>query len=214
MDDYYLIVADIVTGFITCVTFVLCLINLYLIRKLEKHNKALAVYVILCFLFDFTNTVLIHFNYSNVGLLPFFNVVELILLGVFLYKMNPYPKMTKIAIGVGVLINIYEWVHYFNTNDYIINKGRVFNAIFFLTILLSILSKDGEESKGVRTLPLIHVMIIYFTICFIQFVLLDFLVNIPHGSIFITWMLYALAGGVLYTMSTYYLWKNMKTLNM
>lgn len=211
MNDYYLVIADAVIGFITCITFMLCLINLVLFKQVNKYCKALSLYIIFCFLFDFSNTVLIYFQYSNVGLLPLFNMVELVLLGTFLHPINPYPKMSKISIGVGVLLHICELVYYFNTNDYILNKGRVFNAILFLTILFSILYRSSNDLK---MLPLIHVMIIYFVICFIQFILLEFLVNIPHDSIFITWMLYALAGGVLYSISTYYLWKNIKTSNM
>lgn len=211
MNDYYLVIADAVIGFITCITFMLCLVNLVLFKQVNKYCKALSLYIIFCFLFDFSNTVLIYFQYPNVGLLPLFNMVELVLLGTFLHPINPYPKMSKISIGVGVLLHICELVYYFNTNDYILNKGRVFNAILFLIILFSILYRSSNDLK---MLPLIHVMIIYFVICFIQFILLEFLVNIPHDSIFITWMLYALAGGVLYSISTYYLWKNIKTSNM
>jgi len=211
MDDYYLVIANILTGTITFVSFILCFINIYFFKNLKNHCKALSLYIIICFLFDFTNTTLIYFNYHNIGLLPLFNITELLLLIYFMFPKNPYSMLNKITVTVGILINLYEFGYYLNTNDYIINKGRIFNALFFLAIILYKLTQEIQDTKY---LQLIYSMLIYFTICFIQFFLLDFLVNIPNDSIFITWMLYAIAGCVLYYFSTYYLWKIIKTSNM
>lgn len=210
MEKYYFISADIVTGMVTFISFILCLLNVHIFKHLKRHFKALALYIIACFLFDITNTVLIHFKYPNIGLLPLFNMVELLLLLFFLHPSTKYSRTIKVFIAIGVLINSYEMSYYLVSNDSIINKGRMFNALIFLGMLLYALTKD---TKDIKSLLLIHIMIMYFSICFIQFLLLNFLVHIPHDSIFVTWILYAIAGGVFYVISTFYLWKNTNILN-
>lgn len=211
MNDYYLIVADIINGIITFITFILCFINIYIFKKLNKYYKALSLYVMICFLFDFSNNILILYNYSNIGLLPLFNIIEVFLLVYFFSIKNIFNNYIKYILLIAVSINLYELVNYSLTTNYILNKGRIFNSLLFIIIILYILAKKIKELKHLK---LFYIMLIYFSISFIQFLLLDFLINIPDDSIFITWIFYAISGGLLYLKATYCLWKNTRILNM
>lgn len=208
MNDYYLIVANIINGIITFITFILCFINIYMFKKLNTRDKALSLYIIICFLFDFSNNILILFHYSNIGLLPLFNIMEVCLLLSFFSIKNIRNTIRKYILIAAVTINVFELVNYLITSNYVLNRGRIFNSLLFITIILYILAKRIKE---LNHLPLFYIMLIYFSICFIQFLLLEFLIKIPDDSIFITWILYAIFGGILYFNATCYLWKNTRT---
>gem|GEM_PF-1292967 len=211
MNEYYLIVADTINGIITSITFILCFINVYIFKKLNKHCKALSLYIISCFLFDFSNNILILFNYYNIGLLPLFNIIEVFLLIYFFLIKNSNDYMIKLILLVAVFINLFEFINYLFTGNYVINIGRVFNSLLFITIILYILAKKKKEINHYK---LFYMMLIYFSVTFIQFLLLEFLIKIPDDSIFITWMMYAIFGVILYLKATYYLWKNTRILHI
>lgn len=211
MNDYYLIIADIINGIITFITLILCFINIYLFKRLNKYYKALSLYIIICFIFDISNNILILCNYSNIGLLPLFNIVEAFLLLHFFSIKNIYNNYLKYVLLVAISINLYELVNYLVTTNYVLNKGRIFNSLLFITIILYILAKKIKELKHLK---LFYIMLIYFSISFIQFLLLDFLIKIPDDSIFITWIFYAISGAILYLKATYCLWKNTRILNI
>lgn len=210
MNDYYFIIADSITGIITMISLILCFINVFFFKKLNKHYKALSLYIILCFFFDFFNNFLIYFSFSNIFLLPIFNIIELFLLLYFFSKKGLTISIITIFIPIGIGINLIEFTNYIISDNYVLNKGRLFNSLLFIVIVLAILAKNINKLK---LLKIFYVILIYFSITFIQFLLLEFLMLIPDNSIFLTWILYALAGVVLYLNITYYLWKSTKVSN-
>ncbi len=119
--------------------------------------------------------------------------------------------MIKLILLVAVFINLFEFINYLFTGNYVINIGRVFNSLLFITIILYILAKKKKEINHYK---LFYMMLIYFSVTFIQFLLLEFLIKIPDDSIFITWMMYAIFGVILYLKATYYLWKNTRILHI
>lgn len=211
MNDYYVIVADTINGIITFISFILCFINVCIFKKLKKHCKALSLYIIICFLFDFSNNLLILFNHYNIGLLPLFNIIEVFLLISFFLIKNSHDNIRKFIFIVAVFINLFEFINYLFTGNYVLNIGRVFNSLLFITIILYILAKKTKELSHFK---LFYIMLIYFSVTFIQFLLLDFLIKIPDDSIYITWVMYAIFGVILYFNATYYLWKNTRILHI
>ncbi|QQU04762.1 hypothetical protein [Myroides odoratus] len=211
MNDYYFIVADRITGIITFITFILCFINVYIFKKLNKHDKALSLYIIFCFLFDFLNYILVQFKLPNIGLLPLFNLTEVVLLLYFFIVKGMSKRMSKITVIIALSVNLFDFSGYLFIDNYILNKGRVFNSLLFITIILYVLA---TKINSLNDLKLFYFMLIYFTISFIQFLLLEFFIFIPDDSIFITWILYAVVGGMFYIKTTHFLWKNMRILNI
>lgn len=210
MNDYYFIVADRITEIITFISFIFCLINVYIFKKLNKHYKALSLYIIFCFLFDFLNYILVQFKFSNIGLLPLFNLMEVILLLYFFTLKGISKRITKITLIIAVAVNLFDFSGYLFIDNYILNKGRIFNSLLFITIVLYVLA---NKLNSLKDLKLFYLMIIYFSICFIQFLLLEFFILIPDDSIFLTWILYAIIGVLFYGNTTYYLWKITRILN-
>lgn len=204
MNDYYLIVADGITGIITFISIFLCFINVCIFKKLNRHYRALSAYIIFCSFFDFLNIILIQFNFPNVGLLPLFNSIELCLILYFFNKKCLNAQIFKLILISGIGVNLIELISYLVSDNFILNKGRIFNSLLFVILILYILAQKVNKLKD---LTLYYVMLIYFSITFIQFLLLEFLMQIPDNSIFITWILYAVAGIILYINLTHYLWK-------
>jgi len=210
MNDYYFIVADRITGIITFISFILCFINVYIFKKLNKHDKALSLYIIFCFLFDLFNNFLIQFKFPNIGMLPLFNFTEVVLLLYFFTLKGISKRIFKIALITATIVNFFDFLSYLYIDNYILNKGRIFNSILFITIILYILANKLNDLKDLK---LFYIMLIYFTISFIQFLLLEFFIFIPDDSIFITWVLYAVIGGIFYIKTTHFLWKSTRILN-
>lgn len=207
MNNNYIFVANIVTELITCISFILCFINAYFFNKINKYDKALSLYIIFCFLFDLTNNILIKYKIPNIGLLPLFNTIEIILLLCFFYTSKKYKSNFILIFISSFVINVCEIYTYFVQNNEIINSGRIYNALIFISIILY---KLYNHTLDLKNLWLSYIMLLYFTVTFIQFLLLDFLVKIPDTSIFITWSIYAISCSMLYIKSTHYIWKNMK----
>lgn len=210
MNDYYFI-ANSITGIITFISFILCFINVFIFKKLRKHDKALSLYVIFCFLFDFFNNLLIQFKYTNIALLPFFNLTEVVLLLYFFVFKGNSKRISKFALIFALTVNLFDFLTYLFIDNYVLNKGRIFNSVLFISVILYLLAK---KTNSLNDLKLFYFMLIYFIISFIQFLLLEFFILIPDDSIFITWILYAGIGGIFYIKTTHFLWKNTRTLNI
>lgn len=112
MNDYYFIVADRITEIITFISFIFCLINVYFFKKLNKHYKALSLYIIFCFLFDFLNYILVQFKFSNIGLLPLFNLTEVVLLLYFFTLKGISKQNAKIALISAIAVNLFDFLGY------------------------------------------------------------------------------------------------------
>lgn len=187
---------------------ILAVFNGILLRRgVKKNYKALSFYLISCCVFDLIGWGLSYYGKSNIGLLPYFNSIELALFLYFL-KKEQRTYIAYILLFIGVLIGLADLFPTKVLSPGFMNIGRVFNSLVIISLVFRHLFVNFELGPQVR---FYYTLLFYFSITFIHFLLLDFLIHVPSDLKFIFWMIYALSCGVFYVIITRFLWKYGKT---
>jgi hypothetical protein len=98
------------------------------------------------------NGILLFFTIITVFVIPVFPIINLNLLftfsitGIFFFAVLALKKNNKFLIRSSVFLTLAIWVSFFNDNEWLKLSFRVFNFLFFLFIVASLIKQVSSTS--------------------------------------------------------------------
>lgn len=198
-------VANFITICLSCILVVLSAVNAFLLRTMSRDFRVLAIYIIACCTFDLASWGLSLSGTENIVMLPLFNAVELLLFCLF-FSRQLQSRLPYLLLAGGLLTGTYDLLHSLKEAAEYINLGRAYNAVGIISLVFVQMFRN--VGRNTRLARLHYGMIFYFSVTFVHFLMLNFLITVPSELKFVFWMIYAVSCAVFYCMITLFLWKN------
>ena len=171
----------------TIVLGCICL-TLYLTKL--KESSVFCKYLILCALTDILSLYGTYSKTDTLMLIPFFSFFELFFF-VNYFKSQFAEKKLNILIFASAALAVADTllIHYKPTGSVFV-VSRVCNSIFLILLAFYSIYYFQLPKRFVR---INFAIILYFSLTFVHFLLLNLLINVKEQEIFLIWITYSLA---------------------
>lgn len=98
------------------------------------------------------NGILLFFTIITIFVIPVFPIIDLNLLftfsltGIFFFAVLSLKKNNKFLIRISVFLTLAIWVSFFSDNEWVKLTFRVFNFLFFIFIVVSLIKQVSSTS--------------------------------------------------------------------
>lgn len=197
---------------IPLISFSACFIGVYFYQHLTGKSKLVLLYLFLCLIFDLIGRVMEFTHHNNLILVPIFGALELIVFSLiyhkFMLKWNK-PLIVVNAVALLVVLTDSALLDPFELSSFH-SVGRIVDGFFILILCISCFYYFMiDEASATRSIVWFNaITFLFFTINFLWFLVVNFLINAMGESIFYLWVINIIATPLFYLYLTFYLWKN------
>ncbi len=176
--------------FASVTTVVLGVVCLIIAISNSSESSLFIKYLLLCAFTEIVNLYGAYAKIETLMIIPFFSFFELLIFVNYFKTQFAAKKLNIILLLGGLLALVDAYLIYNNERGNIFVVSRVCNSIILIGLaIFSIYSLELPK----RFVRVNFGIILYFALTFIQFLLLNLLINVKENEIFIIWITYSLA---------------------
>ncbi len=176
--------------FSSITTIVLGSICLLLAATKWKESSLFCKYLVLCALTEIVNLYGAYAVKHTLMIIPIFSFFELLIFVNYFKTQFAAKKLNIILLLGGLLAIVDALLIYYNSVGSVFVVSRVCNSVILIALAFySIYSLSLPK----RFVKLNFGIVLYFSLTFVHFLLLNLLINVKESEIFIIWITYSLA---------------------
>lgn len=189
------------------------LFGLFYYRSIDRENRLIWIYLIICLFFDFISRYIGSITGNNLFLWPLFSLTELL---VFTKFYQGFIKKSKIILGllllgIGYILFEIGYIDGANVKGFQSYARIVTSFLIVIMVLSKIIwqvKTDQNISKGKQHLN--NVILIVFSLNVLLLLPMNLLINGSSSLITAIWMTYLSVTVLFYIYLSYSIWKNGK----
>ena len=190
--------------FASIVTIVIGLVCLILAATNFREMSLFYKFLLLCAFAEIVNIYGAYAQMQTLMIIPIFSFFELAVF-VSYFKTQFAAKNLNLVLLLGGLLALVDvFLIYYNPLGSLFVVSRVCNSIILIVMAIYSVYSLGLPQRYVR---LNFAIILYFSLTFVHFLLLNLLINVKESEIFVIWITYSLACVAFNFLLFFDLWK-------
>lgn len=190
--------------FASVTTIILGLICLILLASNFKETSLFSKFLLLCAFAEIVNLYGAYAQKQTLMIIPIFSFFELVVFVNYFKTQFAARKLNIILVLGGLLALVDAYLIQYNPLGSVFVVSRVCNSIILIVMAIYGVYSLALPKRYVR---INFAIILYFSLTFVHFLLLNLLINVKESEIFVIWITYSLACVAFNFLLFFDLWK-------
>ena len=190
------------------------IIGLVYYKRLNQSSRLVFYYLIVCLATDILGQVMYIITDNNLILWVLFAIAELLIFSNFFYKKLKMKKLVMFMAGMGIVYMIMEFI-FIDTNATSFQAySKVISSFLIVLMVILLFWEKMRAAKSIdkSEMKLMFGILVYYALNVVLLLPINFLINNGSSTVIYVWYIYLVATIFFYSLLTFLLWKNGRTL--